>query len=99
MTRATIPLLFFFATVSLALSAMQVTLAVPTDQLWFQQPNEFVIRYMGRAFWVSSVSVLLLSGMIWVLLIGIPLVVLAWQVSYGFHEHKKEARIAGYTNV
>jgi hypothetical protein len=98
-TRATIPLLFLFATISLALSSMQVVLSVPTDRLWFMRPDESGLRYMSRAFWVFSVSVLLLSGVIWILLIGIPLVVLAWQLSWGFRERKKDVQVASSSSV
>ena len=64
MTRAIFPLLFVFASISLALSSMQVALSVPVDWLWFQRPDGSGLRYMSRAFWVFSIGVLLLSGII-----------------------------------
>ncbi|ORY72156.1 uncharacterized protein BCR38DRAFT_419092, partial [Pseudomassariella vexata] len=58
--RATLPLLFVFASVSLALSSMQVALSVPGDELWPQGLSESGKRDMQRAFWMFSVVVVLL---------------------------------------
>lgn len=99
LTRATLPLLFMFASVSLALSSMQVALSVPADGLWFLHPDESGLRYMSRSFWVFSVAVLFLSGVIWVLLLGIPLVILAWQLSWGFRNQRKRAPARGNSNA
>lgn len=98
-TRATIALVFVFASTSLALSSMQVALSVPVDELWFQQSKESGLRGMRRAFWVFSIFALLLSGIIWVLLLGIPLIVLAWQLSWGFRRRKQEIRVTGSSDV
>ncbi|ORY58455.1 uncharacterized protein BCR38DRAFT_447330 [Pseudomassariella vexata] len=59
--RATLPLLFVFASVSLALSSMQVALSVPGDELWPQGLSESGKRDMQRAFWMFSVVVVLLD--------------------------------------
>jgi hypothetical protein len=91
-TRATLPMLFIFASVSLVLSSMQVALSVPADGLWFQHPNGSGLCYMSRAFWGFSIAVLLLSGVVWVLLFGIPLLVLSWQFWWGFRKQRKRAR-------
>ncbi|OCK87821.1 uncharacterized protein K441DRAFT_592462 [Cenococcum geophilum 1.58] len=98
-TWATLPFLFMFASISLALSSMQVALSVPADGLWFQRPDGSGLRYMSRAFWVFSIGVLLLSGVIWMLLLGIPLLVLVWQISWGFQKREKETRATGNSNV
>ena len=92
MAQATIPLLFIFATISLVLSAMQVVLSVPVDGLWFQHPRASGVQHMNRAFWVFSIAILLLSGIVWVLLFGIPLIALTWQLSWGFQQRRREAQ-------
>lgn len=78
---------------------MQVALSVPADGQWFQGPDGSGLRYMGRAFWIFSISMLLLSGVIWMLLLGIPLVVLVWQLSWGFQKRENEARATGNSDV
>jgi hypothetical protein len=89
MTELTFGLLFFFGGVSLVLSSMRVALAVPTEDLWSQQLDGPGLREMRRAFWVFSIAVLLLATVTWVLLLGIPIVVLAWQLSWGFQKARK----------
>jgi hypothetical protein len=54
---------------------------------------------MSRAYWIFSIGVLLLLGVVWMLLLGIPLVVLVWQLSWGFPKREKEARATGNSNV
>jgi len=93
-TRATIPLLFLFASVSLALSSMQVALSVPADALWFHPPDRTGLSYMSRAFWVFSVAIVVLSAVIWSLLFCIPLVGLLWQLTWGYRK-ERERRQAG----
>lgn len=90
LTRATIPLLFMFASLSLVLSAMQVVLSAPADGLRFQRLDDSGLRDMRRAFWVFSIGILLLSGVLWVLFLGIPLIVLAWQLSWGFKKQESK---------
>jgi hypothetical protein len=78
--QATIALVFGFASASLALTSMHVALSVPADALWFQQTTQSGLRDMRRTFWVFSIIVLLVVGLIWALLLGIPLVILVWQL-------------------
>lgn len=88
-SRAIVPLLFVFAGISLALSAMQVALTVPTDDPWFHGLGEFGLQDIGRAFWVFSVAVILGWVAIWALLLGIPISILVWQVSWGLARERK----------
>lgn len=88
--RATFPLVFLFASISLALSSMQVALAVPADSLWLRGPSEFGLREMNRAFWLFSIIVVLLWVVICVLLLGIPLIILSWQVLWGFSNREQK---------
>jgi len=91
-TRATIPLLFLFASVSLALSSMQVALSVPAEALWFRSPDRHGLSSMSRAFWVFSVATLVLSAVIWVLLFCIPLLGLLRQLVWGFRKERERAQ-------
>ncbi|KAK3937547.1 hypothetical protein QBC46DRAFT_392479 [Diplogelasinospora grovesii] len=77
--KAMLPLVFVFASVSLVLSSMQVALAVPSEALW-SGISEDGLQRLRRAFWVFSIVAVLLWAVVWMLLLGIPLVVLAWQV-------------------
>ena len=91
MERATFPLAFLFASVSIALSSMQVALAVPVDRLWSHYSNDNELQEMNRAFWLFSVAVVLIWLLTWLLLLGIPLVAFCWQVFWGFrHREEKE---------
>jgi hypothetical protein len=92
LTRATIPLLFLFASVSLALSSMQVALTVPADALWFRSPSSVWLSYTSRAFWVFSIAILVLSLVIWLFIFCIPLVGLLWQLSWGFRKERERAK-------
>ncbi|KAK4638899.1 hypothetical protein QC761_703540 [Podospora bellae-mahoneyi] len=87
--RVTVPLLFLFAGISLALSSMQVALSVPTDDPWFHGLGESKLQNIGRAFWVFSIAVILGWAAIGALLLGIPIAILVWQVSWGFMREKK----------
>lgn len=87
--RATVPLLFLFASVSLALSSMQVILAVPADDPWFSRLGASGLQKMGRAFWVFSAAVILTWLAAGALILGIPLAVLAWQVLWGYRKERK----------
>jgi hypothetical protein len=92
--RAALPLLFVFASVSLALSSMQVALSVP-DGLWSRGPSWPGLQDMSRAFWIFSIAVLLLWAVIWVLLLGIPLAALVWQFTWGFTNREKNGTTCG----
>ncbi|KAJ5123878.1 uncharacterized protein N7515_007703 [Penicillium bovifimosum] len=91
MERATFPLVFLFASVSIALSSMQVALAVPVDLLWSHSSDD-ELQEMNRAFWLFSIAVVLLWLVTWVLLLGIPVVALCSQVFWGFRNREKPAR-------
>lgn len=92
LTQATIALFFVFASISLVLSSMQVALSVPADALWIERSDGSGLRDMGRSFWAFAIVVLLFSVVIWVLLISIPLIILIWQLSWGFRRRREEAR-------
>lgn len=93
MERATFPLVFLFASVSIALSSMQVVLAVPVDRLWSHIPDDHELQEMNRAFWLFSIAVVLLWLLTWALLLGAPLVVLCSQVFWGFRNRGKKRTI------
>jgi hypothetical protein len=82
--RAFGPLILAFACLSLVLSSMQVVLAVPADGLGIERLDSSGLGAMRRAFWVFSITVLLLSGLLWFLLLVIPFSVIGWQLSWGF---------------
>jgi hypothetical protein len=91
----TTPLVFIFVTVSLILSSMQVALSVPIEMLWFEERSNG-LQGMGRAFWVFSIAVVLLWALVWLLLLGIPLLVLGWQLSWGYkHRIKPNVKAKG----
>jgi hypothetical protein len=95
-SRAILPLLFVFAGLSLALSSMQVALSVPTDDPWFHGLGEYGQQNIGRAFWVFSIAVILGWTTLLVLLFGIPIAILAWQLSWGLaREKKRRAGVSG----
>jgi hypothetical protein len=78
------PLVFGFASLSLVLLSMQVLLAVPDDELSWSRVDASLLLAMKRAFWVFSVMMLLLSGLMWALLFAVPAGVLIWQMTWGF---------------
>ncbi|KAJ6178142.1 hypothetical protein N7519_008603 [Penicillium mononematosum] len=88
LSSATIPLLFVFASFSVVLSAMQVTLTVPTDTGFLHQLAVIGLSRMNLAFWVFSITVLMASASIWLLLLGTPIVVLGWQLWWGFRNRR-----------
>ncbi|KAJ5393628.1 uncharacterized protein N7487_011269 [Penicillium crustosum] len=92
MERATFPLVFLFASVSIALSSMQVALAVPVDRLWSHILSDHELKEMSRAFWLFSIAVVLLWLLIWALLLGIPLLVLCSQVFWGLRNREKQVK-------
>ena len=73
MKSITTTLGFFLATISLALSSMQISLAATS-------------RSSGPAdaFWVFAMMVVFATGIAWALLIAIPLAFLVWQLWFGF---------------
>jgi hypothetical protein len=85
---AAAPLLFLFASISLALSSMQVMLAAPSDSLRFPSFGADAQMIMSRAYWVFSLIVILLSYLSWALLIGVPLGIFIWQLSYGLSSRR-----------
>ena len=78
------PLIFMFASLSVVLSSMQVVLSIPSEGLWLDGPGTVRIQAMRQAFWVFSIMVLLLSGVVWTLMLVIPASVLGWQLQWGF---------------
>ena len=101
--RAIAPMIFGFASLSLVLSSMQVLLSVPADELGWSRVDTSSLFAMKRAFWVFSVMILLLSGLIWALLFAVPAGVLIWQMMWGFQNRGKpdrqDPRLAGQTVV
>lgn len=91
--KYTVSLVFIFVTISLALSAMQVALSVPSDALWFEASGDG-LKKMGCVFWVFAIIVLLLWVMISLLLVGIPFIVLAWQLSWGYRNQNGHKAIS-----
>ena len=82
--RAVAPLIFGFASLSLALSSMQILRSVPHEELGFKHLDASSLVDMRRGFWVFSAIILLLSGLVWALLFVIPFSVLIWQLAWGF---------------
>lgn len=93
MERATFPLIFLFASLSVALSSMQVALSVPVERLWSQIPNDDELQEMNRAFWLFSIAVVLLWLLTWILLLGAPFVALCLQVFWGFRNRGEKQAI------
>lgn len=84
---AAVPLAFAFAGVSLTLSSMQVMVGTPTGSLELASLNESGVRAMNRAYWFFSLLVIVVSGVLGLLFLGIPLCVVVWQISFG-HAHR-----------
>jgi hypothetical protein len=63
---------------------MQVVLSAPADELGFGLLDASGIQAMKQAFWVFSITILFLAGLIWILLFLIPFSMLAWQLSWGY---------------
>ena len=63
---------------------MQVVASMPADGLGFALLDYSGILALRRACWVFSIMILLMSGIIWTLLLVIPLSVLLWQLSWGY---------------
>ena len=77
-------LIFTFASLSVLLSSMQVALSVSFEGHWSDKPNTGSISAMRKAFWMFSIMILLLSGVLWTLMLVIPVTVLGWQLQWGF---------------
>jgi hypothetical protein len=86
---AAAPLIFLFASISLLLSSMQVMLAAPSETLRFPSFGADAAMIMSRVYWVFSLIVILLSYLSWALLIGVPLSIFIWQLSYGLSSRRK----------
>ncbi|CAG8007413.1 unnamed protein product [Penicillium salamii] len=82
MERATIPLLFLFASISIALSAMQVALAVPLEGLWPQISSNNGLKAMDRAFWLFSIAMVFLWLFTWFFILGVPFLMLLFQLLF-----------------
>ena len=95
--RATAPLIFGFATLSLVLSSMQVLLAISGAELDLLHANGLSLAAMKATFWVFSIMVLLFSGFIWALLFGIPTAGLIWQLEWGF-KHREKKKVSERTS-
>ncbi|KAK8093430.1 hypothetical protein PG997_000115 [Apiospora hydei] len=91
--RATVPLLFIFASISLVLSSMQVILSVPVDDLWYKDSAKLILREASRAFWVFSIGVVLFGGIVWVFILGIPLIILLGQLAWAIRHRDKGPNI------
>ncbi|EHK24244.1 uncharacterized protein TRIVIDRAFT_8848, partial [Trichoderma virens Gv29-8] len=83
---ATAPLLFSFAILSLALSAMQVILSTDLSDVGIPEP---VGKVIGNIFLVFSLGVIFISASIWVLLLAIPSFVLIWQLIWALRHKNK----------
>lgn len=91
--RATTPLIFGFASLSLALSAMQVLVSIPGEGLHHSGIGVSSLITIGQAFSVFSVIVLLLSALIWILLFVIPVGALIWQLLWGFKNRGRTGKL------
>lgn len=72
---------------------MQVILSISTDEMTLGAVGESGARIMAPVFWVFSITVLILSCLVWTLLLVIPIAVLFWQVSWGFKNRKQVTSI------
>jgi hypothetical protein len=90
--RTIAPLLFVFASLSLVLSSMQVLLSVPEDGLGSFHLDAASLSAMNKAFWVFSIIILLLAGLIWALLLVFPVGGYLWQFTWGFQHRDKSVK-------
>jgi hypothetical protein len=72
---------------------MQVALAIPVDRLWFHISDDHGLQGMHRAFWLFSIAVVFLWLFTWILLLGIPIIVLCSQILWGFRNRKEKQAI------
>jgi hypothetical protein len=68
---------------------MQVVPAVPAEAQGIGRVDSSGLDAMRRAFWVFSITVMILSSILWFLVIIIPLNVIVWQLSWGFKNRKE----------
>lgn len=88
LSSSTIPLLFIFASVSVVLSAMQVILTVSPETGFLKQLQFSGLPQMELVFWVFSIGILLASAAIWLLLLGVPIGILSWQLTWGYRNRE-----------
>jgi hypothetical protein len=91
-TRATVSLLFIYTSVSLVLSSMQVVLSIPVDNPLFPGFEESGQQFMQGIFWMFSISILLLSGVVWILFVGTPLMAITWQILWGYKQERRRQK-------
>ena len=83
------PLLFLFASISLALSSMQVVLTTPPNADFAGGLSADSVRAVQKAFFGFSIAVIFASGLVWLLFLLITMIVLLWQFQFGFWSRKK----------
>jgi hypothetical protein len=88
LAQISVPVVFVFAVVSLALSSMQVALSVPQQGTGGLEIKEELLRNVGWIFWIFSISVILLVALALTLLVCIPLTVLLSQIAWGFRHRR-----------
>lgn len=69
--------------------SLQVVLSVPADDPWLSGLGESGLQKIGQAFWVFSAAVILGWLVACALILGVPLVALAWQVLWGYRKEKQ----------
>lgn len=85
----TAPFFFVFASLSLVLSAMQVALSVPLDQQGTVPANPRTLQVIWYACWESSLLVMIVFAVFWLLLLLIPASVLVWQANWALRHSKQ----------
>lgn len=83
----------YFSHVSIALSSMQVALAVPVSRICSPILVDHELQEKNRAFWLFCIAVVLLWLLTWVLLLGIPLVALCSQFLWAFGNREEKQAI------
>lgn len=83
--------LFVFASLSLALSAWQVILGLPRDQVTVTQFRMNVVT-MKRAAWIFGLLVLAIVATCWALLIFGPLAYISCQMQFGYRLKRIQKR-------
>ncbi|KAK0639839.1 hypothetical protein B0T16DRAFT_295705, partial [Cercophora newfieldiana] len=81
LSAATYPLLYIFASMSLALSSMQVALSTNIEDAHWDTVRS---PAMQKVFWIFAILTLCTTGAVWALSLVIPVLVLFWQVVWGF---------------
>ena len=88
--RASIPLAFAFASLSVTLASMQVVLAVPGLDLTIGELGHSATQNIAGAFLIFSIAILIISGMVWILILAIPGCTIASQVVWGWRNRKRQ---------